>query len=554
MLSLYVLFFCTISSTPAIAARTTLFRQRQAQEHARIAAGRGLLLSLETQAERASQYFNPAAILVVAAQNLHSSAVSTLLRDLGPGHIEQIFPIHSPLEDPQRWPDGQDDPPRKVRKARPHGGAPTASDDEPGHAQVKGEKRHSTEPSKDSVSSESDEMSARNHTEAKTPNSEYEQDDPEIEDEDEDADAPLRLQLPAFLVRAPSLRLNFGPRPSTWGFVVYRTSYSSEEKWTRMKSKLHAIAHGEIFEGQDWSVCGVQESINEALKDGAGSRPWHTDRGIEGMTLKWVEADGPDGEGFPIQGRSEGESESEATGEEGRERKDGSPTEGAEAREDERTADRYAILDGASPETIRMLFNPHYTGPKTYDPLTQNPFPDMALKPITVPDDLDPTRSQILGYSFVQDPDAAGDDIIHPSSEAASRFAPIEVKMDKEPARRDDGLWEEGCLMIDEDAMDSILAYAPPKNGNWRNARHEAEERGEEYAPGYVIAVDAYGPESDGFLRVEGGGLIPRDWNGAMKVHVETLLTEFLLRGVEDAVLQMCKMHGEWEEVWADGF
>ena len=102
------------------------------------------------------------------------------------------------------------------------------------------------------------------------------------------------------------------------------------------------------------------------------------------------------------------------------------------------------------------------------------------------------------------------------------------------PPTRDDGLFEEACLMIDEASMQSIIDHSKD-------------------SPGYVIAIDATSEVSEQWTTKEGtkDELIQCEYDGTIKVDVEYFLTEFYLRSLKDGVLTMGEIHGKPDEIWS---
>lgn len=102
---------------------------------------------------------------------------------------------------------------------------------------------------------------------------------------------------------------------------------------------------------------------------------------------------------------------------------------------------------------------------------------------------------------------------------------------------RDDGLCDTVCLMIDEAAMNAILAHFKEK-------------------PGYIIAVHALNEESEQWRLdhdEDGDGSWTKrgEWDGAMMVHLESVFEEFFLRNVGTGLLTMGDIHGEQGKVWS---
>lgn len=94
------------------------------------------------------------------------------------------------------------------------------------------------------------------------------------------------------------------------------------------------------------------------------------------------------------------------------------------------------------------------------------------------------------------------------------------------PSDRDDGLCGAAFLMVDRDALESIVKY--PAAGE-----------------PYVVAVDAINNEYEEGI-----------FEGTMKIHADQFLTEFYLRGVKDNALVMGELPGSRmkDVVWSGSF
>ena len=87
--------------------------------------------------------------------------------------------------------------------------------------------------------------------------------------------------------------------------------------------------------------------------------------------------------------------------------------------------------------------------------------------------------------------------------------------------------------MIDDASMNSIISHT-------------------EINPGYVIAIDANNETSEQYQFGDDSHdeAKPVPWDGTMMINVDSIFTDFYLRGIGENSMVMGEIHGDMGEVW----